>query len=155
MKHPVDYDNLSKGDIIPQSLIEEILGVSSINPSYRLKTIGLRNLIEREMYFRGNPVTIVCLLNNLKILTDEESSIYNFKQGLSYLSRFQSRHEHILSTVDISNLGQAEKVKHLRRVEISSRFAFAINHPAKMIMAEERKEQLQTPAIEQIKRLSW
>ena len=146
-KYPVDYSSLKKGDIIPQQIIEDILGTSANSTDFSLKLLKLRDRIENEMFARGNPVTIRINQNNLIILNDHEASLWNFNQMFAGVRKVQKRTYYLEETVNIKNLNVDNKLAHMRRLEVSSAIAQSYNQVIKVIAPDEIKSRQKLPDI--------
>ena len=151
-KYPLDFDALTKGSTIPQSEIEEILGLEANSPGYWKGLLTLRDRITKELEYRNLKVTIRQDNGDLVILTDSEASIYNYAWGGQYLSRYARTHDRLLS-VDVKNLSVPEASEHRKRVEISSKYAQALVKTTRTINASCDRNNLPLPVLEPKRRV--
>jgi hypothetical protein len=151
-KYPLDFDQLSKGSTIPQSQIEEVLGMKADDPRYWKAVLTLRDRIRKELSQRGLCVTIKQSAGDLVILTDAEASIYNYTWASRHLSGYMRSHEQLLN-VDRKNLSISEKTEHSKRIEVSSKYAQALVTTTRSIHSSNNQTSLPLPTIEPRKRV--
>lgn len=133
-KYPLDFDALDKGSVIPQSKIEEVLGMKADHPDLWKKKLRLKERVEGEISFRcGVEVTIKDDHGDLVILTDGQASIYNFTWEVRHIRAAMRSHNRLLA-VDSRNLTPDELVEHRKRVEISSKYAQALHTTTRSIV---------------------
>lgn len=71
--HPIDFESLKKGDVVPGILIAKAKNVKLSDPNYRLAQMSLKKQIEDEcpdLYPR-------CVGQDIAILSDAEADQYN------------------------------------------------------------------------------
>ncbi len=151
-KYPLDFDALSKGSTIPQSKIEEILGLSADNPGYWKGLLSLRDRVIKELEQRNLDVTIKQDNGDLIILTDSEASIYNYAWASRHLSGYMRSHNRLLA-VDVKNLSIPETAEHRKRVEVSSKYAQTLTQTTRTISASCDRNNLPLPVLEPKRRV--
>lgn len=106
--HPIDFDTLDKGTLIPQRAIEDAMGVRQADNSdrFRLEQLRLRELIDRH---RPDLVTRAegeCI----RVLTDEEAEIYTAERHEKTV-RDMRRTVVLRSRVDRSEFSELDRKK--------------------------------------------
>lgn len=122
---PVDFESLRKGDIIPVSAIERITKTKHGTTEYALTLLSLKESIQNHLWSIGKPWTCTTRGGAIAVLKDDEASEYNYRQGQRYL-RGQARATVRIQHVDHGQLGEEDKRKHVRRVEVMGKFMQAI-----------------------------
>lgn len=122
---PFPYDTLEKGTEIPPESIEPLIEPEVIDGKltridrwhwkYGLKLLAIAEEIEHQMADRGLFVTVKQTKRGLRILTDDESSIYNECEQRRHL-RAVARRQRRLIGVDAAQLTDEQKQQHERRV---------------------------------------
>lgn len=133
--HPIDFDSLHKGQVIPVEVLEEALGIKSNKEQYPLKLLGLKDQIKKHMRSIGSPLTVKVRKKELHILMDAQATEYNFNWQKRRLRSSIEFHRQLLE-VDSKNLTADEKRIHERRMLVSSRYAQAIRQTSKQIRVE-------------------
>jgi hypothetical protein len=151
-KYPLDFDALGKGSTIPQSKIEEILGLKADDPGYWKGLLSLRDRIVKELEHRKLEVTVKQDNGDLVILTDSESSIYNYAWAGRHLSGYMRSHNRLLA-VDVKNLSIPETAEHRKRVEVSSKYAQSLTQTTRTIHASRDRDSLPLPVLEPKRRI--
>lgn len=108
---PFDVEALNKGDRIDVSRCEQIVGRGRLDPMYSLDLLKLAVKLAQSLRNLGNVWTVVQDQGGLKILTDEEASLYQRKRHLAGLAKATGAHE-MMQHVDASQLSDAAKREH-------------------------------------------
>ncbi len=106
--YPLETESLKKGDVIPATVIEQIVKVSADDRSYQFKALQLKEFITKSLAKRGELVTVVIRGASIVILTDAESGPYNSRMGrigARRIRRSLARH----SVVDLSKLTDEQR----------------------------------------------
>lgn len=119
-RYPLDFENLKKGDVVPEKKIADILQLPIGSTGYQFGVIELCKTIEREKTRLNDPVTCVQRKNQIVLLTDEEASHYNDKYFYSGLKRLKSGLMRLLN-VDTNKLSAETTKEHQRRIEINGK----------------------------------
>ena len=133
--HPLDFDNLNKGDEISTEQIEEF-GRCTVRDDkrFRLAAMALKTRVIRESRDRGKLFTVAIIKNRIRILTDEEAAIYNprqFKHGFRHQLRALKR----LTEVDASNLSDQQQRDHERNLLVCGKMVQAARSARAQIAA--------------------
>ena len=138
-KYPLDYDMLSKGDYLTPEEVERATDVRrDDHKQYQFSVMRLCKEISQNMEARGDPVTVCSHQDGIKILTDEEASIYNeaeFERGRRKMVRSHVR----LRKVDLMALSDENQVRTLRCMEVQSKQLQAMRQSKREALAEARK----------------
>lgn len=129
----IDFDLLEKGDYIEPGIVEKIVGMSQEHRSYGLACMGLRAQIERHFAVKKEMiVTVKCEESGVRILTDNEASVYNHntvKRGARQIMNGQARN----LAVDASKLSDQERRDHDRRLVTDGAYAQAVRKVKKQL----------------------
>jgi hypothetical protein len=120
-RHPIDYDLLNKGDVIPVNRVEEIVGVKRAAKEYAFRLLRLKGRIEHELAERGKVWTLSTDHGDLRILTDSEASTYNEVES-AHARRKERRCFARQAAVDVSKLSEDERPAHERRVYVQGKY---------------------------------
>lgn len=123
---PLDFDALRKGDVVSPETIEDIYGCPRSDRAYSMKLLILRDKIIKERRRRGSPVTVRAEGDSLVILTDSESAEYNASECESAVRSIRSSHRRSME-VDVGNLTNAERDRHLRALQMQAMQIVAIS----------------------------
>lgn len=113
--YPLDFDLLKKGDSISPERLEALTQKQRGTDGYNLAVLALRERIVRECRDRGRHFTVALVKGSLRVLTDEEASLYNartFRAGFKRSSKSLRR----LAKVDASQLSDGQKIDHERNL---------------------------------------
>lgn len=138
MKHPIDYDSLRKGDVIPASQIEKITGTKVDHKNYAFRLLRLKERVERELADRGKIWTLSCTNGDLKILTDSEAATYNYVES-SHARRKERRCFIRKGAVDVTQLPEDQRPQHERELEIQGKYIQAQNAVRQQLRLESVK----------------
>lgn len=138
-RYPLDFDAITKGDVIPAETLERITGEKRGTVEYQFKVLKLRGQIEAACRDRDYPVTLRGQGDDLKVLQDEDASPHNERLMNSNLNCFKKHYRQLLE-VDMGNLTEEQKKDHERRVLYYSFYRQAVCDAGKKIrlMAEKR-----------------
>lgn len=148
-RYPFDYDALQKGQIIPVEMLEDITGTKKGTAEFALKVLSQKQNLETELWLRGKLWTISgegCD-GGLKILTDEEASIYNAKRFEANVRGMHRSHSRLMG-VDVSSLTAEQRGRHERELCNQAAKLMAIKKTKKLIMrrsAPEKPPELPPP----------
>lgn len=123
-RYPLDFDAIAKGDQWTPDELEQITSTRRGTTQYQFACLELRMRIMRECLDRGKPVTAAMVKGSLRVLTDEEASLYNakiFRVGQRKSARSLGR----LSRVNIANLTESQKQEHERNILVFGRMLAA------------------------------
>jgi hypothetical protein len=137
-RHPIDFERLSKGDVIPVNRIEEIVGVKRDDKNYSILLLQLKGRVERELFERKKLWTLTTEAGEIKILTDAEASAYNAIEAENARRRERRRFA-LQCAVDVGELTEEQKSEHRRRVEIQGRYIQAQTGVRKQLRLEDTK----------------
>ena len=88
--HPMDYESLKKGDVIPASRIEHVMQVKRTDvKAYQLAMMKMSGQIQIEFAHLGQFWTVRQQGDDLVILTDPEAHHYNVKSHESLYNRMR------------------------------------------------------------------
>lgn len=134
-RYPLDIDAIEKGSTVTVEEMERIFQIPRTDARFSLRTMGLKEFIQRGMLERGQVVTVAIRRGALCVLRDEEASIYNDREArnkrlgmLRDLARLQG--------VDVSNIPEERRPMHERRVAVLGRYVEALRETAKVIRSE-------------------
>lgn len=121
-RHPIDFEQLNKGDKIGTETIEKITGVSRNDwKRYELAVLTLKEQIEKEMAGRGTPVVIKIDAGTLLVLTDSEAVQYLNERHRILRRQITRNHGKSVNAVDVRQLTEQERLDHERGVLIRSK----------------------------------
>lgn len=132
MKLHFDCDGLRKGDRISIEAIEAATGVSRRSTLYQIACLNMRSHVQRKMSERGLIVTIRQDQLGLEICDDATASAYNeleYKRGIRKMVRSHAR----LIAVDSSQLSDAERSRHERRLTVQGALLAAMSGMRKQL----------------------
>lgn len=124
--YPIDFAALEKGHVITVSEVERITGTRRTDRKYELKVLSLRESIERGLAELGKFFTLRIDQGAIRVLTDDEASLYNhksFNRSLRGISRAHFRQVN----VDVNCLDDDGKKRHMRSLEITGKVCQAIS----------------------------
>lgn len=133
--YPLDFDALSKGDVIPAEKIEMITSEKRGTNEYRFKALRLSGRIQDEMRDRGTPVTISFKGDDIVILTDQEASVHNAMLFGQWLRRLAGTHRRSCE-VNVANLGPEQRIDHDRKLYEQGFFLQALSKARKELKVE-------------------
>lgn len=133
--YPLDYDALSKGDVIAPETIEAAVNCKRLHPQYALRLLSFKEHLERELMTRGQAITLKCEDQSIRLLTDEEASEYNAKATDAYFRRAAKAHVRNLS-VDVGNLTTERRQQHERTLVVNSRMLQAMKRERRTMALE-------------------
>jgi hypothetical protein len=137
-------EQLSKGDYISPTEIEEITNTVQSTPAYQFALMGLKGQIEKSLRSLGRPATLKAEANGLRILTDSEAAVYNPRR--SDLARHQLFLSHRRNLeVDDTNLSETERQEHYRRLEVQGKYVSALQKVERQLRVEPTKRK--TPGL--------
>lgn len=149
-KFPVDFDLITYGDTVPNSVIEEFYNVSQEDESFRFKQIQFLQLLDREKRIRGEVHTICVRDGIIKILTPEEAADYNRKRFVSHVSGLARSHEKNIH-VEREYLTIDQQDKHDRTIMFQSKVLQSVMNVKKEFQIEAAGRK--TPSFLDIKAL--
>lgn len=115
VRWPLDFDALSKGDIIDSGRLAEITKSQPGTSTYSLRLLQVKEQIERKLLQRDYPVTTKIEGQSLRILTDAEASEYNEQQAEQAVRKaYRSLRRQM--NVDVRQLTAEQQTDHGRRL---------------------------------------
>lgn len=115
VRWPLDFDALSKGDVIDSGRLAEITKAAPGTSTYSLRLLQVKEQIERKLLQREYPVTTKIEGNCLRILTDAEASEYNEQQAEQAVRKaYRSLRRQM--NVDVRSLTPEQQTEHGRRL---------------------------------------
>lgn len=116
-RFPLDFDKLQRGDILSPEQVEAAVLKSRTDPDYRLRCLGLRNMIEAHFAdVRGDIATVVVRNDGLQILTHAEQAEYAPMKQAQAIRAYRKRHLE-LGAVDAAQLPSDEARQRLARAQ--------------------------------------
>lgn len=130
--HPIDIDNLNKGDVISLQEIQKVIGIDPDDDqrAFDLARLALMAKIDTDLQRIGKQFTVAQVKGEIKVLTDEEASVYNSKRLGNAIRTMQKAHIKI-SSVETGDFDDELKGKHERRVYVSSKFMQSVDNVRK------------------------
>jgi len=114
---PIDYGNLSKGDLISAEQCERIIRASRTEKDYQLKLLGLRDRIMIDMNELDMPVILRTVKGeSLRVLMDAEATDYAAQTAALRVRGIARSLLHLTHYVDAAELTQEEQVQHTRNI---------------------------------------
>jgi len=147
-EHPIDFDSLQKGDVIPVERLEKITRTKHGTSEYQLAVLDLSKQIEKEKYLRGTPVFVVQQNSALRLLTDKEAVPYQqgrYNVGLRAAMRNFTKGQFI----NRSNLNDKEQKILDRNLYVQGRLLQALTSEREKLVLEGHKRTIpKLPFIE-------
>jgi len=144
-RHPVDYESLTKGDVIITEVIERFSGIKRENiKKYQIVLMQLREQVERELEAIGKHVLVKIEKDYLRILTDEEAVDYVDDRHTSLRRQMFKNHGRSISSIDPSLLSDGQKAEHERGIINRSKELQAIRDARKLLS---QPHQRQSPGL--------
>lgn len=125
-KYPIDYDLVKKGDLFTIEELEKILSRRRDHKQFPFYLMGFAKNIEREMASRGQVVTVAQVNGSLKVLTDQEASIYNHDMFARNIRGLIHCHQRALG-VDVVDFKEDERKTHDRMLEVQGKTLQAVS----------------------------
>jgi hypothetical protein len=113
VRYPLDFETLNKGDVIGETQLTAIFGLSSKYAAYRQKAHTLALRIEWELRELGCSATVITCKAEIHILTDAQAVAKHRirrKKAVAQLKRNHRRTEEI----DRAELGPETLIQHDR-----------------------------------------
>lgn len=115
VRWPLDFDALSKGDVIESTRLADITKATPGTSTYSLRILQVKEQIERKLLQRDYPVTTKIEGASIRILTDVEASEYNEQQGEQAVRKaFRALRRQM--NVDVRSLTAEQQAEHGRRL---------------------------------------
>jgi hypothetical protein len=136
-RYPLDFEALEKGMTIEALELERIFGISRNDRMYAVKLMSLCNEIEKRSAEAGAPLHTKSEKGAIKILTDEEDSLYQskrFKEGID--QSFRAQHKALV--IDTENLSEPRKIAHERNIQKQAFVLASIVSARRQLKAHER-----------------
>lgn len=138
VRWPMDFDALSKGDVIDSEHLQRVTRCEAGTSAYQLKLLAVKNEIERRLAQRDYPVTCKIEKNAIRILSDLEASEYNEGQGeLAVRKAYRSLRR--LANVDPRNMTEQQQKEHSRRLIAMGATCAAIRETRRNLRIEHNK----------------
>jgi hypothetical protein len=119
-EYPIATDELQKGDVITIDELESATEARRDSPRFWAAVLRVSDYIAARFRDRGEIVTIRQDGGALRILTDEEATVYNERAaecGLAKMGRALVRQ----MGVDVRNLTEGQRRDHERRLLVQSK----------------------------------
>lgn len=117
---PLDINSLHKGQDLPASQCETIVGVRQSAARYPFALLGLREWIMTESARIGNPMSVSMRAGGLHINVDAEASRYHSKLAKDAERSVHRNFAHLCRTVSAAGLNEHERGEHEQRVRVLS-----------------------------------
>lgn len=115
-RHPLDFDTLDKGTVLPAALVAKAVKAEPGTPEYSLRTLNLVSSIKLHFETKRNLIVAVKVHKDaIHILTDSEATEYCYDQMQSAIRKSLRRFNE-LAEVDRTQLAEDEKQEHDRRL---------------------------------------
>jgi len=150
-KYPVDFDLITYGDAVPNSVLEEFYNMSEEDERFRFKQIQFIHYLDSELRSRGKVCTICTRDGQIRILTHEEAAEYNRKKFNCHISGMARNHEKNMN-VDRDCLSENQADKHDHTVMFQSKILQSILEVRANVQIETIKRK--TPGLIHTKALS-
>jgi len=150
-KYPVDFDLITYGDVVPNSVLEEFYGMSEDDERFRFKQIQFIHLLDSELRSRGKVCTICTKDGQIRILTHEEAAEYNRKKFNCHITGMARSHEKNMH-VDRDCLDSNQLDSHDHTIMFQSKILQSMRNVRAEIQIEATKRK--TPGLIHTKALS-
>lgn len=143
-KFPIDFEELSKGDLLSLEELEQITGKKHGTNEFSFQLLSLQQKISDATGFTVK----IKDGQELHILTDEEATKHNHNEFQRH-KRGMFRRHNLMLAVDIAQLSESSKTAHERKLLRQGQLlqAMANSHKQKQIEVETRST-AQKPQIE-------
>lgn len=115
---PIDIRSLTKGQDIPSSQCEEIMGVRQSSARYPFAMLAFRAWIMTESARIGIPLSVSMRAGGLHINSDGEASRYHAKLAKDAERSVFRNFGHLCRTVNAAALSDQERAAHETRVRV-------------------------------------
>jgi len=136
-RYPLDWDELSKGDVLSANELQRITGKTPGTDEFRFACMTLQSLIQAKTRFtvklKGD--------HTLHVLFDAEAAEHNQQLFDQFKRSMVSRH-FLNCEVDVDQLSPAQRARHDRTLLVQSRYVSAVGQTAKDIRLEASKRDL-------------
>lgn len=139
-------NNIQKGQVIPVSYIENLLGLSCTDADYDLGKLNLRNTIVNYYKSKNIHLEIKSEGKALRVLTDAEAINYLGNGFKNDINRAYGKYQRTLK-IDKNNLTEDEKLELRRLIETDSRITTAITRTVKTITMDNSNSKAFLPKI--------
>lgn len=105
-----DTSGLAKGDLLPESVLAEIVKAAPGTAKFAFRVMWLKKKISKDLAARGMYVTLAVKRGSLAILTDAEADGYNAqfaKTGVRRIRRSAARH----AAIDLTKLTAEQRIE--------------------------------------------
>lgn len=142
---PIDVRKLTKGQDLPVTQCEEILGARQNTTRYQFALMQLREWIMTQSAFIGMPLSISMRAGGLHVNTDGEASRYHDKLAKEGERSIRRNFSHLCRTVNTNLLTEHEKQAHEQHVRVWSLKTAALKGAARTIRHDENPRVEQEP----------
>lgn len=109
--HPIDFESLKQGDFIAPDIVSDVTGISPKNRAYGLAQLKARDIIESGLADCGHCWILRSEGDGLRILTDEEASVYKERMMRARIRGF-GRDLRQMQHIDVGKLTEERRHKH-------------------------------------------
>ncbi len=110
---PLDFASLRRGDYLPPETVETAVLAQRSDPTYRIRTLALRDEIRMHFQRAGDIATVVFERDGLRILTHQEQADYApAREARGMRQILTARIEG--GAVDLAQLGDEQRQRHER-----------------------------------------
>lgn len=113
--HPFDFGALAKGTWIETVDLEEAAGVLATHPSFQLRVLGLRELIETRTGILSRADGL-----RLRLMTDSEAVQWSIRQAADASRKLDRTARRLQENIDRSQLIDSEKIVHEHATRVIS-----------------------------------
>jgi hypothetical protein len=143
-KHPLDFDTLDKGSVIPVEQIEKLTKTKRDEAAFSMELMALQKRVHDELSERGRKVVVCQDHGSLRILTDADAVDYTARLFSQRRGQLFRAHSYAMS-IEVANLDDGQKACHERNVLVQGAQLSAMREAKRTAL---RAVKRQTPGIE-------
>lgn len=140
--YPIDFDSISKGDVITVKQLEEIYGAEYGTKEYNLACMKLIEAIHLHTARKGCPMRARVDKGAIRILTDSEGVQYAEDRHEASIRSMIRNHAMASATIDAANLTVQERQQEVENQVKRGRALIAINKTEKRLKRRSRQDNL-------------
>jgi hypothetical protein len=135
-------DSVEPGSILPIQECERLFGYKRGDDPirYQFDLMRLSDWLGKELLKKGNPLTVTCDNNEIRVLTHTEASDYNQKHFLNSIRRMRKCHSRLMS-VDTRDFDQDRVKGHDKAIVRQGRILQMIRKTTSITKAEAHKSE--------------
>ncbi len=120
-QYPIDYDNVTKGTVIPVEEVERLVDAKAGTEKFALASLGLRQRIEQDLEGLGRPMMVAQRHHAIEMLDDEEAASYGAQLFNRCMRGMMRHHRRNGVAVAIQELSPKSRSEHERNMEINGK----------------------------------